>query len=90
MCAYLVLLMILMSITTAIALSIVFDDKNHSRFPLLPVSFGPIAAAVVGVFAFEVFLRRFIVGFGENQLDAATTLQRLVDQAVAATLRREA
>lgn len=90
MAAYLVLLAVLMSVTTAIALGLLFDDRNHAKLPWLPASFAPISAAVVGVFAFEIFLRRFIIGFGENQLDVAVKLQQLVDQAVAATLKKEA
>jgi hypothetical protein len=49
-----------------------------------------MTAAVLGVFGFEFLVRNFIIGFGETQLDLATTLQSLVDQAVAATLKKEA
>jgi len=49
-----------------------------------------MTAAVLGVFGFEFLFRKFIIGFGENQLNLATTLQNFVDQAVAATLKKEA
>jgi len=48
-----------------------------------------LAAAVAGVFGFEFLFRRFIIGFGENQFDLSSTLQNFVDQAVAATIRKE-
>ncbi len=49
-----------------------------------------MTAAVVGVLGFEFLFRKFIIGFGETQFDLGTTLQNLVDQAVAATLKKEA
>jgi len=49
-----------------------------------------MTAAVVGVFGFEFFFRKLIIGFGENQLDLSTSLQNVVDQAVAATVKKEA
>jgi hypothetical protein len=47
-------------------------------------------SAALGVFAFEFLFRKFIIGFGENQLDLGTTLQNFLDQAIAATLKKEA
>jgi hypothetical protein len=90
MLAYLVLLAALMSVTTAMALVLLIDEKGHLRVSFIPPSFVSITAAVLGVFGFEFLFRKFIIGFGENQLDLATTLQNFVDQAVAATLRKEA
>ena len=91
MAAYLVLLAFLMSVTTAMALVLVFDpSNNHPRFTSIPASFAPMAAAVLGVFGFEFLFRKFIVGFGEVRFDLAGTLQGILDQAVAATLKREA
>ncbi|MGO4879769.1 MAG: hypothetical protein ACLP59_02975 [Bryobacteraceae bacterium] len=57
---------------------------------LIPPSFLSMTAAVVGVLGFEFLFRKFIIGFGETQFDLGTTLQNLVDQAVAATLKKEA
>jgi hypothetical protein len=39
---------------------------------------------------FEILLSKFIVGFRETKLDFSTTLQDLLDQAVAATLKKAA
>lgn len=89
MAAYLVLLVFLMGVTTAMALVLLFGKDNEPSVAFLPPSFLPMAAAVLGVFGFEFLFRKFIIGFGENQLDLAATLQNFVDQAVAATLERE-
>ena len=85
-----VLLAALTSVTTAMALVLLFDEKGQPRVAFIPSSFLPMTAAVLGVFGFEFLFRKFIIGFGENQLDLATTLQNFVDQAVAATLKKEA
>jgi hypothetical protein len=90
MVAYLVLLAALMSVTTAMALVVLIDEKGQPRVTFIPPSFLSMTAAVLGVFGFEFLFRKFIIGFGENQLDLATTLQNFVDQAVAATLKKEA
>jgi hypothetical protein len=90
MVAYLVLLAALMSVTTAMALVLLIDEKGQPRVTFIPPSFLSMTAAVLGVFGFEFLFRKFIIGFGENQLDLATTLQNFVDQAVAATLKKEA
>ena len=89
MAAYLVLLAALMSVTTAMALVLLIDEKGQPRVTFIPPSFLSMTAAVLGVFGFEFLFRKFIIGFGENQLDLATTLQNFVDQAVAATLKKE-
>jgi hypothetical protein len=90
MAAYLVLLVFLMAVTTAMALVLLFGKNNEPNVTFVPPSFLPMAAAVFDVFGFEFLFRKFIIGFGENQLDLASTLQNFVDQAVAATLEREA
>jgi hypothetical protein len=90
MVAYLVTLAFLMSVTTAMALVLLIDEKGQPRANFVPPSFLSMAAAVAGVFGFEFLFRKFIIGFGENQLDLGTTLQNFVDQAVAATLKKEA
>lgn len=90
MAAYLILLALLMAVTTAMALVLLFGKNNEPSVTFIPPSFLPMTAAVLGVFGFEFLFRKFIIGFGENQLDLATTLQNFVDQAVAATLEREA
>jgi len=90
MLAYLVLIAALMSVTTAMALVLLFDEKGHLRVTFIPPSFASVAAAVVGVFGFEFLFRKLIIGFGENQFDLAATLQIFLDQAVAATLKKEA
>jgi|SRR5580658_5644783 hypothetical protein len=90
MLAYLVVLALLMAVTTAMALSLLVDEKGTPRVTFIPASFVSLAAAVFGVFGFEILLSKFVVGFGETKLDLATTLQQLVDQAVAATLKKEA
>jgi hypothetical protein len=89
MAAYLGLLGILMSLTTAIALALLVDECGHPRWKFIPPSFTSLAAAALGVFGFEFLVRKLVIGFGENQLDMGTTLQDLVDQAVAATLKKE-
>ena len=85
-----VLLAALTFVTTAMALVLLFDEKRQPRVAFIPSSFLPMTAAVLGVFGFEFLFRKFIIGFGENQLNLATTLQNFVDQAVAATLKKEA
>jgi hypothetical protein len=90
MVAYLVLLAFLMSVTTAMALVLLIDEKGQPRVTFIPPSFLSMTAAVLGVFGFEFLFRKFVIGFDENQLDLATTLQNIVDQAVAATLKKEA
>lgn len=90
MVAYLVTLAFLMSVTTAMALVVLIDEKGQPRANFVPPSFLSMAAAVAGVFGFEFLFRKFIIGFGENQLDLGITLQNFVDQAVAATLKKEA
>lgn len=90
MVAYLALLGALMSVTTAMALVLLIDERGQPRVIFIPPSFLSMTAAVLGVFGFEFLFRKFVIGFGENQLDLATTLQNFVDQAVAATLKKEA
>ena len=90
MAAYLILLAFLMAVTTAMALVLLFGKSNEPSVTFIPPSFLPMAASVLGVFGFEFLFRKFIIGFGENQLDLTTTLQNFVDQAVSATLEREA
>ena len=90
MMAYLVLLAFLMSVTTAMALVLLIDEKGQPRVTFIPPSFLSMTGAVLGVFGFEFLFRKFIIGFGENQLDLGTTLQSVVDQAVAATIKKEA
>ena len=90
MLAYFLLLTAIMSVTTAMALVLLVDDKGEPQFKFIPESLIPMSAALVGVFGFEFFLRKFIIGFGENKFDLGDSLQNLIDQAVAATLKREA
>jgi hypothetical protein len=90
MVAYLVLLGALMSVTTAMALVLLVGTNGQPTAAFIPPSFISMAAAVFGVFGFEILFSKFIVGFGETKLDLATTMQDLVDQAVAATLKKEA
>jgi len=87
--AYLLILGALMSVTTAMALVLLVDEKCQPRIAFIPPWFISMTAAVVGVFGFEFLFRKLIIGFGENQLDLASTLQNFVDQAVAATLKKE-
>jgi hypothetical protein len=87
---YFLLLTLLMSLTTAMALALLVDACGNPKTALIPPSFVSLAAAVVGVFGFEFLVRKFVIGFGENQLDVGSTLQNVVDQAVAATLKKEA
>lgn len=89
MLAYIVLLAALMSVTTAMALVLLIDEKGQPRMTFIPPSFLSMTAAVLGVFGFEFLFRKFIIGFGEAQFDLATTLQNLVDQVVAATPKKE-
>jgi hypothetical protein len=89
MFGYLVLLGFLMSVTTGMALVLLIDEKGQSRISFLPPSMTSMAAAVVGVFGFEFLFRKFVIGFGENQFDLSATLDNFVDQAVAATLKKE-
>ena len=89
MVAYLVLLAALMSVTTAMSLVLLVDPLGKPTVTFVPPSFVSMAAAVLGVFGFEVLFSKFIIGFGETKLDLSTTLQNLVDQAVAATLKKE-
>jgi hypothetical protein len=90
MALYLVLLGFVMALTTAMALVLLVDGKGQLRVDFIPASFVSIAAALLGVFGFEFLGRKFIIGFGENQFDLGSTLQDFVDQAVAATLKKEA
>jgi hypothetical protein len=90
MLGYLVLLAFLMSVTTGMALVLLIDEKGQPRLSFLPPSMMSMAAAVVGVFGFEFLFRKFVIGFGENQFDLSVTLDNFVDQAVAATLKKEA
>jgi hypothetical protein len=90
MIAYLVLLAALMSLTTAMALVLLVDEKGQPRVTLIPPSFISLAASVVGVFGFEFLFRKFVIGFGETQFDLSTSLQNLVDQAVSAVSKKEA
>jgi hypothetical protein len=89
MAAYVLLLTLLMSLTTAMSLVLLVDACGPPRVSFIPPSFISVAAAVLGVFGFEFLVRKFVIGFGENQLDVGTTLQNVVDQAVAATLKKE-
>jgi hypothetical protein len=88
--AYLVVLGFLMSVTTAMSLVLLIDEKGQPRVGFIPESFVSLAAAVLGVFGFEFLFRKFIIGFGENKIDFAETLQSLVDQAVQATAKKDA
>jgi hypothetical protein len=90
MVSYIVLLAALMSVTTAMALVLLIDDRGQPRMHFIPSSFLSMTAAVLGVFGFQFLFRKFTIGFGEAQFDLATTLQNLVDQAVAATLKKQA
>jgi hypothetical protein len=72
------------------ALVLLLDEQGRPRVNFVPPSFISITAAVAGVFGFEFLFQKFIVGFGETRFDLAATLQNLVDQAVAATLKKEA
>jgi len=72
------------------ALVLLLDEKGHPRVTFIPPSFVSMTAAVAGVFGFEFLFRKLIIGFGENQFDLAATLQTFLDQAVAATLKKEA
>jgi hypothetical protein len=90
MAAYFLLLALLMSLTTAMALALLVDACGVPKVTFIPASFISVAAAVLGVFGFEFLVRKFVIGFGENQLDVGTTLQNVVDQAVAATYKKEA
>jgi hypothetical protein len=67
MVAYLVTLAFLMSVTTAMALVVLIDEKGQPRANFVPPSFLSMAAVVAGVFGFEFLFRKFIIGFGENQ-----------------------
>ena len=89
MFAYVLLLGALMSVTTGMALVQLVDVAGKPRIDFIPPSMISMAAAVVGVFGFEFLFRKFVIGFGENKFDLETTLQNLVDQAVAATLKKE-
>ena len=90
--AYLIVQVALAALTTAIALFLLFDSHGNPKLPDLPIplSFLPLAAALLGVFGFEILLSKFVVGFGETKLDFSTALQDLLDQAVAATLKKAA
>jgi len=90
MLAYFILLTALMSVTTAMALVLLVDEKGEPRVNFIPPSCIAISAALIGVFGFEFLLQKFIIGFGESKFDLTASLQNLVDQAVAATLKREA
>jgi len=87
---YLVFLGVLMSVTTAMSLVLLVDKTGQPRVDLIPPSFISLAAAVLGVFGFEFLVRKFIIGFGETQFDVGASLQNIVDQTVAATLKKEA
>jgi len=89
MFAYVLLLGALMSVTTSMALVLLIDANGSPRVVFIPPSMISMSAAVVGVFGFEFLFRKFTIGFGENKFDLETTLQNLVDQAVAATLKKE-
>jgi len=90
MLTYLVLLAALMSLTTAMALVLLVDEKGQPRVTFIPPSFISMAASVIGVFGFEFLIRKLVIGFGATQLDLSTSLQNLVDQAVGAVLKKEA
>jgi hypothetical protein len=92
MIMYLVVQLALTALTTAIALFLLYDSTGQQRIHDLPVpaSFLPLAAAVIGVFGFDILISKLIVGFGETKLDFSKTLQDLLDQAVAATLKKAA
>lgn len=53
MISYLVLLAALMSVTTAMALVLLIDEKGQPRVSFISPSFLSMAAAVLGVFGFE-------------------------------------
>jgi len=78
MVAYLVLLTALMSVTTAMALVLLIDEKGQPRVSFIPASFISMTAAVLGVFGFEFLsqvhhrLRREPTGSGDD----ATELRR--------------
>lgn len=90
MIAYLIVQVALMALTTSIALFLLYDLKGEPKLRELPVppSFLPLAAALLGVFGFEILISKFIVGFGETKLDLSAVLQDLLDQAAAATLKK--
>ncbi len=88
--AYFVVMCLLTSLTTSSALYLLLDDKGNPRISLVPNSFLPLLAAVVGVFGFEFLVRKFVIGFGENQWDLNTSLDDLAAHAVSATLLKEA
>jgi hypothetical protein len=56
MVAYLVLLAALMSVTTAMALVLMVDEKGQPRITFVPPSFLSMTAAVLGVFGFEILV----------------------------------
>ncbi len=72
------------------ALVLLYGDDDVLKVHFISPAVAPVAAAVLGVFGFEFLVRRFIVGFGENRFDLDKTIQYVQDQAVAATLRKEA
>jgi hypothetical protein len=90
MFAYLLLLGALMSVTTDIALVLLVKPDGLPNVTFVSPSLISLTSAVAGVFGFEFLFRKLIVGFGENKLDLDSTLQTLVDQAVEATLKKEA
>ncbi len=87
---YIMLSGLLMLITTGMALQILYKQDGALRVDWIPESIALLAAAVFGVFGFDVLVRRFVVGFGENQFELAKILQACLDQTVAARLKCEA
>jgi len=87
---YLIVLGFLMSLTTAMSLMILVNDDGTSKAGFMPDSFVSMVGAVFGVFAFGTLIDKFVIGFGENRLDVNAVMQDLIDQAVEATLRKEA
>ncbi|ADW68852.1 hypothetical protein [Granulicella tundricola] len=93
MLAYLVVLGLLMSLTTGIALVILYDPHHYGEarpaFDWLPQRLLPLAAGAAGVLGFEWLFRKFTVGFGQTQFDLQGMLDELVNQAIAATLKKD-
>jgi uncharacterized BrkB/YihY/UPF0761 family membrane protein len=87
--AYLALLVVLMSITTDMALVLLVAPDGKPALAIVHPSLVSMAAAVFGVFGFEILISKFVIGFGENKFDVSTTLQYVVDQAAAATFKKE-
>jgi amino acid permease len=89
MVAYLLVLTFMYMLTTAVALALIVPD-GKTPITVIPPSFVWLAGGVFGFFGFDVLLSKLIIGLGETKLDIAAKLQDLLDQAVAATLKKDA